>query len=421
MVCDEVRQHRALSDRLLQRVGFVTQQLARTQAVSKKSEHAAHDSNSGSKRDIISDDSTQVLAAQKEFETLKVVASRDHLFSEAHLCQLCWRLQEQIATSHRIDTVIQRLTGEIKVAGDYLGILKTTDNVLYNQGIKYDRGDDSEVRSESYGQRIRSHLPFVLRVFDYYTRQRWSVQSLERTTLINEKLRVCKERLVSLNSKPGSSPSNRSGAGAREDGDAGADSELMDEEVEAQLRESLASDVVDGELALLVNRFECRVAEHTSEALWDRLDTLAELVFKSPPSASSKDISGEYESSLPVDSSQTSSTSELLAVHSVVSQKELSSWLFSRDLCQTQKTKALGLLCKVTTDADARDVGGNIAEVVYGASLDSNEIKQMYLTKAKHHTEEQWRITCLVVLFFARIFRRAALQVSHITKDIARL
>lgn len=404
MVSDEIQQHRALSDRLLQRVSFVTQQLAQTQTFSKSRNRSVMKGDA-------SNDSAQLLAAQQEFETLKTTASRDHLFSEAYLCQLCWRLQEQVATSHRTDSVIQKLMGEIKVAENYLGILKATDSALYNQGI-VDRDDVSDTTSDVYGQRIRSHLPFVLRVFEYYACQQWSVQSLERTTLINEKLRLCREQLAFLDTKNGSSSnsSSSSGGGAKHT-DAGGPYEEVDEETEARLRESLAVDVVNGELALLLNRFECRIAEHTSEALWDKVDAVADLVFKAPSGSSSgKNTSGELDGKQLVGPS---SSSKLQVVHAVVTEDQLNSWLLSRDLCETQKTKALGLLCKVTTDADARDVGGNIAEVVYGASLNSNEIKQIYLTKAKHHIEEQWRVTCLVVLFFARLFRRAALQVSY--------
>lgn len=398
MMSDEIQQHRALSDRLLQRVSFV-----QTQVLSR-----GRNNNSVMKRDA-SDGFAQLLTAQKEIESLKITAKRDHLFSEAHLCQLCWRLQEQVATSHRIDSIIQKLTGEIKVTENYLGILKANDSARYNQGI-VDRGDASDVKTEVYGARIRSHLPFVLRMFEYYARQRWSVQSLERTTLINEKLRVCREHLAFLNTKHGNSSSSSGAIGGAKYTAPGGPYEEMDEEAKARLRESLAVDAMNGELALLFNRFECRIAEHTSEALWDKLDTLADLVFKSPSvkSASNKSTSGKYEGG------GISPSSELQTVQSAITEDQLISWLFSKDLCETQRTKALGLLCKVTTDADARDVGGNIAEAVYGASLDSNEIKQIYLAKARHHIEEQWRVTCLVVLFFARIFRRAALQVSHL-------
>lgn len=401
MISDEIQQYRALSDRLLQRVNFVTQQLAQTQTFSKSR-------NSNVMKSDASNDSAQLLAAHQEFETLKTTASRDHLFSEARLCQLCWCLQGQVATSHRTDSVIQKLMRQIEVAENYLEILKATDSALYNQGI-VDREDVLDTTSDVYGQRIRSHLQFVLRVFEYYARQQWSMQSLERATLINEKLRLRRERLAFLNTKNESS--SRSSSDGAKYTDAGGPYEEVDKETEAQLRESLAVDVVNDELALLLNRFECRIAEHTSEALWDNVDAVADLVFKSPSGSSSgKNTSGELDSKQLIGPS---SSSELQVVHAVVTEDQLNSWLLSRDLCETQKTKVLGLLCKVTTDADARDVGGNIAEVVYGASLDSNEIKQIYLTKAKHHIEEQWRVTCLVVLFFARLFRRAALQVSY--------
>ncbi|TYZ64004.1 hypothetical protein PybrP1_004139 [[Pythium] brassicae (nom. inval.)] len=165
--------------------------------------------------------------------------------------------QEQAATGRRIDSVIRHFQSEVDAADGYLALLKCTDQALYQQGLSWD--DAFAGASEEYGYHIRTHLPFVLRVFEYYARQRWT------------------------------------------------------------------------------------------------------------------------------------------------------------------KHNALALLSAVSTDADARDAAGNIAEVIFDASLDSSEVEQIFATGPKHRVEEQWRVVALVVLFFARLFRRSALQLlqqDHQTQEI---
>lgn len=383
-----IERHRALRDRLASRVAAITEQAERACQDPQRSHKAANGASDSH------NDASQVLAAQGQLNKLRTSASKDHLAIEAQLCQLCWRMQEQAATNRRIDSVIQRLSEEMDVAKTYLAILKAADRALYDQGLL--SPEDSQGKnagtgpSATYGGRIKAHLPFVLRVFEYYARQRWSVQTLEQTTTLGERLRVCKDRLAGLN-------------------------ETTEDKAEVQLRETLLEQVSTTELELLHNRFESRAAERTTDAMWNRISALtsaAELVANVNPSSAQTSV--DYGEGGVIVSSGAMSHETLTSASTALSVGVLSKWLFSIDLCCVQKRKVLALLSAVATDVDPRDTAGNIAEVVFGASLDSSEVKQIYVSRSKQHIEEQWRIVALVVLFFTRLFRRAALQVRRV-------
>lgn len=394
MIAEEAQRYRALGAVLVQRVEFVTQEVEHVKLHPRK-ESSSFEDPSKSKSEA-SHHLSSLATAQQELEKLRTASSKDHLVTEAQLCQLCWRVQEQVATGHRIDALIHTLAGDIQTAEAYLGILKTKDRSLYDAGASPNgaRGDMNAVMSESVdqqrdgdsfcGQHLRAYLPFVLLVFEYYSRQQWATQSLEKTTTLGAKIQSVKDQVASL--------SHSSGSGV----------DAADEDTD-ELRGSLRDDLGNAELELLLNRFECRAAEHTSEAMRDRVERLAAATTKTSPTS----ISASMSALVP--------PSDLhFVATSVLSLETLNGWLFSSDLCHFERSHVLDLLRRTTTNADPRDAAGNISEVIYGASLNSKEIRQIYLVHSKHKVNEQWNVS-LVILFFARLFRRAALQVrSHI-------
>lgn len=345
-------------------------------------------------------DAAQLLAAKKQLDRLRVSASKDHLAAEAQLCQLCWRMQEQAATDRRLDSAICRFESEVDVAERYFALLKCAGQALYQEGLK--RDDALAGASEQYGCHIRAQLPFVLRVFEYYVHQRWSVQTLERTTTLGKSLRSTKDHLASLNdsqSSPLTAPPSVDGRGGDNDD---ADTHM--------LRESLTNRIVSVELELLQNRFESRAAERTSEEVWNRVCSVAAATASElAPKATSVD--GQTSADYRVRHIVVSSQEGAAGVSTAVSTQVLEQWLFSTDLCRIQRQQVLALLAAVSTDADARDSAGNIADVIFGASLDRSEVEQIFATRSKQRVEDQWRTVALGLLFFVRLFRRAALQV----------
>ncbi|KAF1331280.1 hypothetical protein FI667_g4390, partial [Globisporangium splendens] len=107
------------------------------------------------------------------------------------------------------------------------------------------------------------------------------------------------------------------------------------------------------------------------------------------------------------------------------SEGNLESWLVSSmAMCQKKRANLVALLCCITTEADSRDAAGNTSNVIYGASLTSSEIKQLYashVTPSRGASQPQpWNVV-LVVVFFARLFRCAALQCRSAHRSLAEL
>ncbi|KAF1321113.1 hypothetical protein FI667_g12129, partial [Globisporangium splendens] len=297
--------------------------------------------------------------------------------------------REHVATSYRMDAVIQRLTQDLRAAEMYLTMLKRNDRALYEAATAPHGTDNDSSRTHSL---LQGYLPFVLLVTECYVRQQWSKQSFETTTVLGAKLQCLKDAVASRTSP------RSSGVGA------------ADSIEEGNARKMLQDSMVEAELSLLLNRFECRIAEHTSEVLCDRLDGIAAVLVKAPAASASL-----------------ISQPEAVAATGVLPLSTLESWLVSSmAMYQNERANLVALLRCVTTEADSRDAAGNIANVIYGTSLTSSEIKQLYashVTPSHGASQPQpWNVV-LVVVFFACLFRRAALQKAAIQykSDAARI
>lgn len=303
--------------------------------------------------------SSVLASCQDELDILAVTTNKDRLQADARVCQLSWRIQEKMATRFRVDSLITGVTTSLEIADEYLKTLQQVDDLLYSQGLANKRSELENIDDLNPDSVQSVDLSLIFLVFDYYGRLLWSKRSLSMTTSINEQIQHLK----------------------------GFQTTATDENNDDSLQE-----LDQVHIEQLINWFECRTAEQTVDDARAKIElhlaNAKQQQYVNEPSAA------RYESV-------------------ALSREQLEGWLFSWELCHKQRQEIELLLRQIATTADARDVAGNLVEVVYGASLDSVDIKQIYVVKSKAHVEEQWNVA-LVVLFFARLFRQAALRVRFV-------
>lgn len=360
MIVDESHTYQELDNILLRRVKFVAEkasELRQSARIRQERQLKQTDDNARASK-LLPSLSTVLASCQDELDMLAVTTNKDQLQADVRVCQLSWRMQEQTATRFRVDSLIKGVTTSLEIAEEYLKTLQKVDRLLYAQGLAIKRSELENVDNLNPDPDQGVDLSLVLLVFDYYGRLQWSKQCLSMTTSINERIQHLKERIGSQATEYDSN--------------------------EDDFCKMLDQAHVDQ----LMNLFECRTAEQMVDAA--RANIMLHLNNAKQHQSLSDPTSG-YESI-------------------ALSRKQLACWLFSWELCHKHRQEIELLLREIATTADARDVAGNLVEVVYGASLDSVDIKQMYMVKSKTYVEEQWNIV-LVVLFFARLFRQAALRV----------
>ncbi|TMW62662.1 hypothetical protein Poli38472_005280 [Pythium oligandrum] len=308
---------------------------------------------------------------QEAIYTLATAAQRDFLAIDARMCQLSWRGQQHFTSNLRTQQIMEDVRAELQHVEDYLQVLKKKDDTVYKVGT-HKRSSTAKVSSDETGDQ-GMRIPAVQAVYEFYARQQWSRLCVSETTAIGERLGLLRKSLeaASKNASPG------------------AETEQGNEDVDDLLQRLRVV-----ELSALLNRFECRIAEKTSESLRELLTKL------------SWDANDPEMANRPQD-----------FLNAVLPPSKLQRWMFNVSLFTVDKEKMLESLRQVTTEDDPRDIGGNLSEVIFGASLDQNAIKQVYLVKSKTHVEEQWNVA-LVVLFFARLFRRASLRKAALQRKV---
>lgn len=358
MILDESRTYHELDKILSRRVKFVAEKSSETRQSSRThQDRQPKQTDDNARANKILPSLSSILAScQDELDVLAVTTNKDRLQADARVCQLSWRMQEQTSTRFRVDSLINGVTTNLETAEEYLKTLQQVDKLLYLQGLAKKRSELEKIDDLNPNPDQGVDLSLILFVFDYYGRLQWSKQSLSMTTSINERIQRLKERIGSQD----------------------ADDSYED----------LCKKLNQAHVEQLMNWFECRTADQMVNTARASIELH---LGNAKQQQSLSDPASRYESV-------------------VLSREQLTCWLFSWELCHKQRQEIYLLLRQIATTADARDFAGNLVEVIYGASLDSVDIKQMYMVKSKAHIEEQWNIA-LVVLFFARLFRQAALRV----------
>jgi hypothetical protein len=321
-------------------------------------------------------------------------AQQDYLRLEAAACQIAWRMREHIACEHRGERAIRHVQSELSKVETYLHVLKAKDNELFELSLQSEAQSlDATTNSDPTPNAMGMDLATGQSIFDFYARDQWFRSCLSQTTALGERIKFLREVLASLMgirqmpSRPASSEikcANPPPNGQHENG-ARNPSSYAQEQDDGQLA-ILQDELRNVELMVLLNRFESRRAEKTLEALREAItsrlddDAVAE-------STASGDDRQDLDAVLPVET--------------------LQSRMFSIPVYRHDRV--LALLRELATRFDPRDVAGSLSEVIFGASLDRNDLKLIFLQQSNARVHEQWQVA-LVVLFFARLFRRASLK-----------
>jgi len=268
-------------------------------------------------------DVTHVLmkSAAKQLKKLMTSSKSDYLATEASACHLRWSLQQHVAAGFRLHQTIREIRELLTHAEAYLQSIVAKDETLCETITSTHSGDCLQQTDMMETDDRGMDITQICTVFAYYARNQWFDACLSQTTTIGERIRRLQDSLSISNS------SNKTKETKQDDIEEPA-SKISENDSDDDLEDNLEQ----AKLSLMMNRFESRIAEKTSE------DLRAALISHVSSTATSNTLTKFHEGDL----------------NTILSNTHVHQWLFCRPLFTCDRDRLCDYLRQIVTIATTR-------------------------------------------------------------------
>jgi hypothetical protein len=343
-------------------------------------------------------------------------------------CERNWTIQQQISIILRLKELIEKTNEKLQNALKYFNFLKEKDEEIYLKGIQQEQEEEIEKIEEQIHPLSTEeiNLDFVLLIFENYINTKWTRDAMTRTTTLNQKITSLQENISTTKAKiiPKTPKS--------------IVTQQNEEEENQFLIEifSFQEELLQTQFELFINRFECKKSKqnlarteaginffkqqqvqqqqkHKKHHQQYHQQQQQQQQEKQQEKQQEQDQIDERSLPQQVDKLSTINLKEYIdpiVYDQVISTQHLAQRGFSQRICQSNRLRLDTLLKRLATTFDPSDTEGKISEVLYGASLDHNEICEIHSVKNKQLIERQWYQIAMVVYGFAKLFRLVRLK-----------